>query len=365
MSQVNAHAAGTSARTSRQRWYALAVCMAGGFIVFLDVSIVNVALPTISRQLRASGSLLQWIVAGYSLAFGLVLVPAGRLGDIMGHRMLFTTGLGAFVAASAVCGAAPTAAVLVAARIAQGAAGSILNPQISATIQQLFQGAERGKAFGYFASVVSVASAIGPLAGGALIAAFGVHAGWRAVFYVNVPIGLALIPLAVKLLPRHVRAPGRRPGLDLPGAGLLGLGIALILLPFIQGGWGAWRWWLLAGAAAVLTAFLWREQRAADPVRRRACGGSHARGWSNAGSSAARCRTGLQRGDARTGCGSEGGQAGVGERGCRHQRAGTSPTARIRPVRDQSFLDRKGRHATRDSPSPTERARRSIAFQQH
>ena len=117
MSQVNAHAAGTPARTSRQRWYALAVCMAGGFIVFLDVSIVNVALPTISRQLRASGSLLQWIVAGYSLAFGLVLVPAGRLGDIMGHRMLFTTGLGAFVAASAVCGAAPTAAVLAGQRI--------------------------------------------------------------------------------------------------------------------------------------------------------------------------------------------------------------------------------------------------------
>ena len=96
------------------------------------------------------------------------------------------TALAAFVAASAVCGAAPTAAVLVTARIAQGAAGGILNPQISATIQQLLQGAERGKAFGYFASVVSVASAIGPLAGGALIAAFGVHAGWRAVFYVNV-----------------------------------------------------------------------------------------------------------------------------------------------------------------------------------
>jgi EmrB/QacA subfamily drug resistance transporter len=266
MSQVNAQAAGTSAGSSRQRWYALAVCMAGGFVVFLDVSIVNVALPTISRQLHASGSLLQWIVAGYSLAFGLVLVPAGRLGDIVGHRILFVTGLGAFVAASAVCGAAPTAAVLVAARIAQGAAGGILNPQISATIQQLFQGAERGKAFGYFASVVSVASAIGPLAGGALIAAFGVHAGWRAVFLVNVPIGLALIPFAVRLLPRHVRVPGWRPGMDLPGAGLLGLGIALILLPFIQGGWGAWRWWLLAGAAAVLTAFLSRERRATDPV---------------------------------------------------------------------------------------------------
>ncbi len=266
MPKANVHTAGTAARTSRERRYALLVCMAGGFIVFMDVSIVNVALPTISSQLHASGSLLQWIVSGYSLAFGLLLVPAGRLGDIMGHRMLFVTGLAVFVTASAVCGAAPTAAVLVTARIAQGAAGGLFNPQISATIQQLFQGAERGKAFGYFASVVSVGSAIGPLAGGALIAAFGVGAGWRAVFYVNVPVGLALIPLAARLLPRHVRTPGRRPGLDLPGAWLLGLGITLVLLPFIQGDWGAWRWWLLLSAAVVLTAFIRRERRAADPV---------------------------------------------------------------------------------------------------
>jgi MFS family permease len=109
---------------------------------------------------------------------------------------------------------------------------------------------------------VSVASAIGPLAGGALIAGFGVHSGWRAVFYVNVPIGLVLIPLAVRLLPRHVPVPGARAGLDLPGAGLLGLAIALILLPFIQGGWGSGRWWLLPGAAAVLTVFVRWEGRA-------------------------------------------------------------------------------------------------------
>jgi EmrB/QacA subfamily drug resistance transporter len=250
----------------RGRWLALAVCLAGGFIVFLDVSIVNVALPTISVHLHTSGSGLQWIVSGYALAFGLLLVPSGRVGDIHGHRMLFVAGLAAFVAASAVCGAAPSAAVLVFGRIVQGAAGGVLTPQVSATIQQLFQGAARGRAFGYFASVAAVASAIGPLAGGALIAAFGTADGWRAVFYVNVPIGLVLCPFAVMLLPRHVRPAGRRPGLDRVGVGLLGLGVVLILLPFIENGWGTWRWSLLAAAAVALALFVWWERRVTDPV---------------------------------------------------------------------------------------------------
>jgi MFS family permease len=113
-----------------RRWLALAVCLAGGFIVFLDVSIVNVALPTISVHLHTSGSGLQWIVSGYALAFGLLLVPSGRVGDIHGHRMLFVAGLAVFVAASAVCGAAPSVAVLVFGRIVQGAAGGVLTPQI-------------------------------------------------------------------------------------------------------------------------------------------------------------------------------------------------------------------------------------------
>ena len=250
----------------RSRWLALGICLAGGFIVFLDVSIVNVALPAISLHLHASGSGLQWIVSGYSLAFGLLLVPSGRLGDIHGHRMLFVVGLVVFVAASAACGAAPSAAVLVVGRIVQGAAGGVLTPQVSATIQQLFQGAERGRAFGYFASVAAVASAIGPLAGGALIAAFGAADGWRAVFYVNVPIGVALCPLAVMLLPRHVRPAGRSPGLDRLGVGLLGLGIVLILLPFIENGWGSWRWSLLGAASADLALFVWWERRVTDPV---------------------------------------------------------------------------------------------------
>jgi EmrB/QacA subfamily drug resistance transporter len=250
----------------RRRWLTLFVCLAGGFIVFLDVSIVNVALPTISLHLHTSGSGLQWIVSGYALSFGLLLVPSGRLGDIHGHRMLFVAGIAVFVAASAVCGAAPSATVLVFGRIVQGAAGGVLTPQISATIQQLFQGSERGRAFGYFASVAAVASAIGPLAGGALIAAFGTADGWRAVFYVNVPIGLGLIPLALMLLPRHVPPAGRKPALDWLGVVLLGVGIVLILLPFIENNWGTWRWTLLGAASADLALFTWWESRVTDPV---------------------------------------------------------------------------------------------------
>ena len=250
----------------RSRWWALTAVSLATLMTYLDNNIVNVALPTISTHLHASGSGLQWIVSGYALAFGLLLVPAGRLGDVYGQRTLFITGLALFVAASAACGAAPTAAFLVASRIAQGAAGGVLTPQISATIQQLFQGAQRARAFGYFAGVAAATTAIGPLAGGALIAAFGTSAGWRAVFYVNVPIGMALIPGAVRYLPRHTRRAGRRPGLDPAGIGLLGLGIVLVLLPLIQDNWGSWRWSLLAAAAAVLAVFIWHERRVSDPV---------------------------------------------------------------------------------------------------
>ncbi|WP_194904600.1 MFS transporter [Catenulispora rubra] len=246
--------------------YALAVCMAGGFVVFLDVTIVNVALPTIKQHMHASGSLQQWMLSGYTLAFGLMLVPAGRVGDVLGRRRLFVAGLIGFVAASAVCALAPTMAVLVAARIAQGAAGGVLTPQISATIQQLFQGADRARAFGYFASVVSVSSAVGPVAGGALISGFGADLGWRAVFFVNVPIGAVLTPLALRWLPRRGPAPGRRSSLDLPGSLLIGTAVVLVLLPFIQSSWALWRWWLLAAAAAVIGGFVARERRVADPV---------------------------------------------------------------------------------------------------
>ncbi len=183
------------------RWKALAICLVGGFMVLLDVSIVNVALPSIRTGLSASSSDLQWVVSGYALTFGLVLVPAGRLGDVRGRRTVFVVGVGLFTLASAACGAAQSSTWLVIARLIQGLAGGLVTPQISATIQQLFRGEERGKAFGLFGSVVGLSTAIGPLVGGLLIQVVGVGDGWRWVFFVNLPIGLIAMPFAWRLLP--------------------------------------------------------------------------------------------------------------------------------------------------------------------
>jgi EmrB/QacA subfamily drug resistance transporter len=245
------------------RWRALAVCLVGGFMVLLDVSIVNVALPSIQSGLHAAQSELQWVVSGYALTFGLLLVPAGRIGDVRGRRDVFVTALALFTLASAACGAAPNSMFLVVARLVQGLAGGTLTPQISATIQEMFSGRERGRAFGYFGTTVGISTAIGPLLGGLLIAMFGDAEGWRAVFYVNIPIGIVALPLAWKLLPaRDEHTPTRRHDLDPFGVVLLGIGVVTLLMPFVEEReWGAWKWWLVPASAAVLLLFLWWERR--------------------------------------------------------------------------------------------------------
>jgi EmrB/QacA subfamily drug resistance transporter len=255
-----------------RRWKALAVCLLGGFMVLLDVSIVNVALPSIRTGIHASQSELQWVVSGYALTFGLMLVPAGRFGDLRGRRTVFVAALALFIASSAVCGAAPTSLVLVIGRLVQGAAGGSLTPQISALIQQMFRGRERGTAFGWFGSMVGIATAIGPLLGGVLIQLFGPHEGWRAVFYVNVPVGLVAIPLAWRLLPPPDES-GHRRRHDFDPAGVLLLGTAcvVVLLPFVEDReWGSEKWWLLLVAAALTTAFVFWERhyqgRGREPV---------------------------------------------------------------------------------------------------
>jgi EmrB/QacA subfamily drug resistance transporter len=245
------------------RWRALAVCLVGGFMVLLDVSIVNVALPSIQTGLHAAESQLQWVVSGYALTFGLLLVPAGRFGDLRGRRTVFVGALALFTLASAACGAAPNASTLVFARLVQGLAGGTLTPQISATIQELFRGRERGRAFGYFGTVVGISTAIGPLLGGLLIQAFGDSEGWRAVFYVNIPIGLIAMPFAWRLLPkRDDHAAPRKHDYDPIGVLLLGAGAVALLLPFVQEReWGSWKWFLVPGAAAIIAAFVLWDRR--------------------------------------------------------------------------------------------------------
>jgi EmrB/QacA subfamily drug resistance transporter len=221
-------------RPDPDRWMALAVVLAAGFMTLLDVSIVNVALPSIERGLHAQPNELQWIVSGYALALGLLLVPAGRFGDAHGRRPVFMVGVALFVIASAACALAPTSLALVLLRILQGFAGGLISPQISGLIQSLFRGEERGRAFGLFGSTIAVSTAVGPLTGGALIALFGAHDGWRAVFFVNLPIGVAILLLARRYLPAPT-APERRPqAMDPLGVVLLGAAVVCILVPFIE-----------------------------------------------------------------------------------------------------------------------------------
>jgi EmrB/QacA subfamily drug resistance transporter len=225
---------GDDYRPDPDRWMALGVCLAAGFMTLLDVSIVNVALPSIELSLHARQNELEWIVAGYALSLGLLLVPAGRFGDAHGRRPVFMVGVALFAVASAACGLAPSALWLVLGRLVQGFAGGLISPQISGLIQGLFRDEERGAAFGFFGATIGVSAAVGPLTGGALIALFGVHDGWRAVFFVNLPIGAAILLLARRYLPAPTAAERRPQALDPLGVVLLGAAVVCILVPFIE-----------------------------------------------------------------------------------------------------------------------------------
>ncbi|MGW1653213.1 MFS transporter [Streptomyces atratus] len=258
------HSAPDPGTPDPRRWQALAVCLIAGFMTLLDVSIVNVALPSIREGLHTPESDLQWVLSGYSLAFGLFLIPAGRLGDARGRRVVFMAGLALFTLASAACGAAQSSLWLVVARLVQGLAGGLISPQISALIQQMFSGQERGRAFGMFGSVVAISTAVGPLSGGLLIQAAGAEEGWRWVFYVNLPLGAVCLLLARRLLPDTPSAGRvRLRDLDPLGVLLLGTGVLALLLPFVQSQqWpGNLKWLLLVAAVTLLAAFVGWESR--------------------------------------------------------------------------------------------------------
>ncbi|MFJ8713561.1 MFS transporter [Streptomyces violaceus] len=243
------------------RWRALWVTLVAGFMSLLDVSIVVVALPSVQRGLHASPAQVQWVVSGYALAFALALVTAGRLGDALDRRRIFLLALGGFVVFSAACGAAPSITLLVAARLAQGLAAGFMAPQNSALIQQMFRGAERGRAFGFFGATVGISSAVGPLVGGMILALADGAQGWRWIFYVNVPIGILAVLLGRRLLPRTRRS--GRGHVDVPGVLLLGLGVLALMFPLVQAGSGGFGrlWWLFLAGAALIVAFARRQRR--------------------------------------------------------------------------------------------------------
>ncbi len=239
-----------------RRWRILTVTLVVGFMSLLDVSIVTVAIPSMKAGLDTSAGTIQWVVSGYALAFGLTLVAGGRLGDAYGRGRMMLIGLSLFVLASAAVGLAPSATLVVVARLAQGAAAGLLTPQNTGLIQQLFSGEERGRAFGLFGFTVSIASAAGPVIGGLIIAATSESDGWRWLFLVNVPIGLVALVAIWRIVPPAVRDTDDDPRVDLPGAILLGLTVLCLLYPVVSLESGArWPLVLLVGVPGFAWAF--------------------------------------------------------------------------------------------------------------
>ena len=174
-----------------RRWFAAAAMTAAVLMDMIDVTIVNVALPTIRHDLGASATQLEWVVSAYMLAFAAVLITAGSLGDLFGRKRLFLAGIAVFGLASLGAGLSQTAGQLIAARVVQGAAAAVMTPQLLATFRTMFSGRERGQAFGIYGAVLGFASAVGLLLGGVLTSANLFGWGWRSVFFVNIPIALA------------------------------------------------------------------------------------------------------------------------------------------------------------------------------
>ncbi|MDO5662844.1 MAG: MFS transporter [Brachybacterium sp.] len=213
----------------------LAVILAPLFMALVAVSVINVALPAIGESLEASSTGMQWVISGYALAFGVLLVPAGRAGDATGRRRMLLIGVGVFTLGSLLSGLAPNTGTLNASRILQGLGSGLLNPQAVGIIQQYFRGQDRARAFAFFGTTVAVATAVGPVLGGLLIELLGTEWGWRWMFLMNVPIGVVTIVLGLRWIPDDkVRV--RRPDLDPVGTVLLGLAILGVMLPFLERG---------------------------------------------------------------------------------------------------------------------------------
>ncbi len=250
-----------------RRWRALWVSQLAGFMGLLDVTIVNVALPSMQRGVGASAAEIQWVISGYALTFGLVLVAGGRLGDALGRRRMLLFALTGFVVTSALCGLAPTAELLVVARLAQGVAAGMLSPQNAGLVQDLFRGAERARAFGVLGATIGLSTAAGPIAGGLILAVADGPDGWRWIFLVNVPIGLLALVVGTRVLPPSTTVvPGALRQIDVVGALLLGAGVLCVLLPLVAGAEHAGfagLWWLFGLAVVLLVAFVRWEYRLA------------------------------------------------------------------------------------------------------
>jgi EmrB/QacA subfamily drug resistance transporter len=245
-----------------QRWLAAIVMVGAALMDMVDITIVNVALPTIGRDLGASGTQLEWVVSAYMLAFAAALIIAGSFGDLLGRKRIFCAGIAVFGLASLAAGIAQDPGQLIAARVVQGAAAAAMLPQLLATFRVIFSGEERGRAFGIYGAILGFASAFGLILGGALTNADVFGWSWRTIFLINVPIALVALVAAIRVVPETREPQAGRP--DLVGAGLLTAAIVAIAYALLEGreaGWPAWIWAVLAAGLAGLAALGLIEDR--------------------------------------------------------------------------------------------------------
>ncbi|BCH26038.1 MFS transporter [Mesorhizobium sp. L-8-3] len=254
-----------------RRWAALAILLLAAFMNLVDLSIVNVALPSMQRNMDATSAQIEWVAAAYVMAFALGLLPFGRLGDRIGRKRMFLLGVGGFTLFSMLCGMAPTMTTLIAARALQGLAGAMMIPQVLALAQIMFPPEERALAFSLFGLSAGLASVTGPLAGGLLIDANLFGLDWRPIFLVNLPIGLLAILAAAMVVP----ATGANRDLRNDWGGMLiaGLSVFLLIFPLIEGhsyGWPSWAFVMIAAAIAGFALFFlyerWRARQNASEL---------------------------------------------------------------------------------------------------
>ncbi|QMU68972.1 MFS transporter [Streptacidiphilus sp. P02-A3a] len=247
----------------RWRWQILAVVLIAEVMDLLDSTVVNVAAPAIHAALGGGSSEIQWITAGYTLPFAVLLITGARLGDLVGRRRMFLIGATGFTICSALCALAADPPMLITSRALQGGFAAMLIPQGLGILRSVFPAAEAGAAFAAFGPVMGLSSVLGPTLGGLLVTANLFGTGWRMIFLINLPLGLATVPLAARLIPRDVRS-GSATRLDLPGVALVSAAVLLLVFPLVQGrelGWPGWTYAAMAASLPLLAIFAGQQRR--------------------------------------------------------------------------------------------------------
>ncbi|SJL82560.1 MFS transporter [Vibrio palustris] len=242
-------------------WRGLMVLLLAGFMTIFDLFVVNVAIPNMQTGLQASFAQIGWIVAGYELAFGVLLITGGRLGDMYGRRRLFIVGMAGFILASVGCGVAPNANILIGTRVLQGFAAALLFPQVYASIRVNFAGDDSRRAFGLLGMTLGLAAIAAQVLGGWLVHSNWFGLGWRSIFLINVPIGLLAVVAARWIPETHAE---KRPLLDWVGVFMVSVGLLLLLVPLIEGPehhWPTWSWWSMGSAVLMLILFYRYQER--------------------------------------------------------------------------------------------------------